>query len=252
MNFAELKQDKEKLKIAVVAVLAAVVCGVGAFQFLGGSAPAPTKPVAKKAESAPNEETKTPEDVVRSELQTMVAGLLPRRDPFMPVQMNPHLDPPIVDKGQAPEPPATDVKPVATPPQPQPESRPQPRAIRGTPAPSGGSLAPMNPMTGQLPGVSGGPVAMQIQPGTPLRQPGEPNYTVSGVVMGAKPAIIIQDDQGNQRLVRLGESIEPKMKVVAIGKDKVQVQKGKKTVTLQRTPDAPPEKSAPTPDNPTF
>ncbi|HRF61036.1 MAG TPA: hypothetical protein PLH94_14120 [Fimbriimonadaceae bacterium] len=250
MNFAELKQDKEKLKIVVVGALVAVVCGIGAFQFLGGSSPAPAKPVAKKSEAAPKDDAKTPEDAVRTELQTMVAGLLPKRDPFMPVQMNPHLDPPIVDKGQTPQPTPVDPKPIQPP---QPETRPQPRPVRGNPPTSGGSLAPMNPMVGQLPGVSGGgPVAMQIQPGTPLRQPGEPSYTVSGVVMGAKPAIIIQDDQGNQRLVRLGESIEPNMKVVAIGKDKVRVEKGKKTMTLPRTPEALPEKTTPTPDNPTF
>jgi type II secretory pathway component PulC len=68
--------------------------------------------------------------------------------------------------------------------------------------------------------------------GAPLRQPGEFAYQVKGVIVGKKPMAVFEDDNGNQRLVPLGGSLDGDSKVVAIEKGKVRIRHHGKEKTL--------------------
>lgn len=222
--------DKEKLKLIIVISLGVVILGVGAFQFMGGSEPA-KKPVAKKpAESTPAKDVKSepPVDERKVELARLIAGAYPQRDPFKPTS--------IPDEPPAPEQPP--VTPDAA--KPQPVRNP-------APAPMGGSIAPVDPMAGLPAAVPNGAIgnpntALAVQPGVPLRQPGEPAYSVAGVVIGKERMVILQDDQGNQIIRRLGDRLDGSTKITAIDKGAVKVSNGKKTMKLAPVPaeEAPP------------
>lgn len=225
---------KDKQKVIILAVLGIVIVGVGAFQFLGGSSPEPPK-TAKKAEAdaKPKAGEEPVVDEKKVELTKLITGALPARDPFRP---SPFEQP--------------DTVALATP-QPSPAGSSQPRVPR--PAPIGGAVAPMNPMGG-LPaavpnGTIGGPggASVAIQPGAPLRQPGEPPYSVAGVVIGKERMVVLQDDDGNQRLVKVGDSLDGNTRIVSVERGKVKVRAGSKTVELQPVPKDTPR---PDPSNP--
>lgn len=224
MENSQVTGGKEKQKIIVVAVLGVVIVGVGAFQFMGGGSPEPQK-AAKKSETASKSQSgdEPVMDEKKVELTKLITGSLPARDPFRPS--------PIED--------ATDPVALVAPPSPQPAASP-PRGPR--PSPMAGGVAPMNPMgslpaampNGAIGAVGGTPVA--LQPGAPLRQPGEPAYSVAGVVIGKERMVVLQDDNGNQRLLKVGESLDGNTKVVSVEKGKVKVRAGGKTVELQPIP----------------
>jgi hypothetical protein len=64
------------------------------------------------------------------------------------------------------------------------------------------------------------------------------SYRVSGVIVGARPAAVFTDPQGNQRLVSVGSSLDGDSKVVAIERGQVTVEhRGKKLrLSLGGTP----------------
>lgn len=57
--------------------------------------------------------------------------------------------------------------------------------------------------------------------------------------------VVLQDDDGKQRLVRVGENLDPNTKVVSVEKGKVKVRAGGKTVELQPVPKDVPAAPAP-------
>jgi hypothetical protein len=199
-----LKDDKKKL--AVVGVLAFIVIGVGAFQFMG-SGSTPTKkapPAAKKQDLAANtadqNKIKNPE----------FANPLPERDPFKSTED------------------------AATPPQqpkaPTPPSRPAPPRMSGSLDGPGGTL----PTAGGI-----GTIApLQITPPAPVF-----NYRLSGLILGRHPAAVFTDTadkSGSQRLVPIGGSLDGDTQLVAVSKGRAVVSfKGKHLrLTLGGTPDA--------------
>lgn len=235
----------EKKKIIILGVLAVVIVGVGAFQFTASSGPAaPPKEAAKSeggkatdgqpAEAATKDGAQTASQpgtpteqaagegeadvdplarAVRGPASDPLMGLYARglapRDPFMPAG--------AVAAAKAPEPPA----------EPKPEPKPAPRPQPKTRPPR--ELPPFAVTPGPLPGV-GGPI--EIQPGAPLRQPGEFSYSVSGVIVGAKPAAVFTDDSGRQRLVPAGGALDGDSRVVSVTADKVVIRHRGKTLTL--------------------
>lgn len=216
--------DKDKKKVLIVGVLGVVVLGVGAFQLLGGSSEAP-KPAVTKSAAKADAKTVDPDAEQKKEISKLVASSLPQKDPFEPGTLPD--DPTKVQPKTEPEPPKAPTK------------SPLMRGTRRTG--SNYSVPPVSPMVGQLPDPSGsigsgqpGPNGVGLQPGKPLRQPGEFAYSVNGVVLGNKPAAVFQDDNGNQRLVAVGGSVDGDSRVVSIERGKVTVQhKGKKlTLTM--------------------
>jgi hypothetical protein len=63
-------------------------------------------------------------------------------------------------------------------------------------------------------------------------------FQVKGVIVGQKPMAVIEDDNGSQRLVPLGGSVDSDSTVVGIEKGKVKIRhKGKnKTLNLPEGP----------------
>ncbi len=188
---------KDKQKLIIVGVLGVLVIGIGAFQFMGGEPP--KKPVAKKAatdaEAKKATESTEPVDEKKIDLGRLIAGTLPQRDPFRPVDIPAVPDPkPSGQPTEAAKPDAV----AQTPPKPEP-TRPRQPNMGSMRPPSMSGQAPMNPMAGLPPeGAIGGGPGVAIQSAAPLRQPGEPAYSVAGVVIGKEKMVVLQDDNGNQ------------------------------------------------------
>ena len=220
-----MKDDKKKL--VILGVLAVVILGVGGFTMMGGgaSAPAPTESKPKTEETADTggktgtttgEEAKVGEvgpDGKLADGTTPVAGapeqfaglqavndLLPR-DPFQA---------PAGFKGSKPTPPPT--------PQPAPVKPPTTRGPKADPG-----MKPWSP----------GPLAGNVPDGgspLPSNLPVTPTYKVKGVLLGAKPIVVIEDSNGGQKLVPLGGSIDGDTQVTGIRKGSVTIRhKGKET-----------------------
>lgn len=252
-----IKNDAEKKKMIVLGVLVAVICGVGAFQFVSGSSePAPTAKKEEKKESAPSGPIKNDIDTAKnvaasgnsatasangamppggpngevtdvtssvaanfpgdSPLRKLYAYKLPTRDPF--------ADTTNVPKTDAVQQPSQPTQPTSKPP-------------RTGSRPPMSELGPLDPSQFQLPGANGG---ISVTPGVGLPVADAFNYRVTGVIEGARPAAVFSDDQGNQRLIAAGDSIDGDSKVLSVSKGKVVVShKGKKiTLTMGGQPDA--------------
>lgn len=210
---------KEKKQILILVVLAIVVLGVGAFQFVG-TKPAPA--VATNSETPVDEEATTVDEADPSLLvdengvplptlnaagQEIVA--LAPRDPFQVPSSELTANAP-----QVPPAPVQNISPPVTRP-----SNPR------------GNDPYIPPMSGSLPsGGSGfagsGPVAIVES---------VPNYRVMGVIIGEKPMAVFEDEKGNQRLVPLGGSIDGDTTVTKIERGKVTLRhRGKdKTLVIQ-------------------
>lgn len=213
----------EKKKMMVLVALVVVVIAVGAFQFMGGSKPAPSTTASTTDKTTPDSttsDTKTAEGTgegststdetgtgeagtVGTKVATNAAGEqvkeLTPRDPFQ-------VPGDVVAMNQ-------------TPVEPTPEKH--------TPKPSsmGGGLNPYNP-------TGSGPI---LPPGggqlVPVSEP-EPTFRVMGVLVGAHPMAVFEDDKGNQRLVALGGSVDGDTKVTKIERGRVTVVRHGKETTL--------------------
>lgn len=231
------KPVSDKQKFIVIGVLAALVLGIGAFQFMGGEAP--KKPSAKKSSDTVKDAKGEPLDESKAALTKLIATNLPARDPFRPADIPGMPEPqksPDTTKAPDPEPPK--VEPSKTP----------TREVAGTTGSPGilkGSI-PVDPMGGLPPAGGGGPKVM-VQPGAPLRAPGEPPYSVAGVIIGKEKMVVLQTDSGSQVLVKLGDKIDGDNRVVSIeAGGKVRVKSGKKTSTLPSIPSEVPKPGGPT------
>ncbi|MFM9874420.1 MAG: hypothetical protein ACKVQS_13270 [Fimbriimonadaceae bacterium] len=208
----------DKKKMLVLGVLALLLVAVGAFSFLsGGNSSASAELTTTKADAKttavddtdPNavkgegdlktetDPTKNPDGTPKDGLLAMVP--LAPRDPFtIPAQL--------------------DTRPKQEPVKPVPVANTQVPTTLGNNRPEGNR--PFPPPMGELPGGGiGGGVPMAVVP----------QYTVKGIILGAKPLAVFQDSSGNQKLVSLGGSIDGDTTVVAIEKGKVTVSyKGKR------------------------
>lgn len=214
-----MKNVSDKKKLIVVSALAVVIFGIGAFQLVSMNA----GPDVASAKAKPKEPAVTPEprDATTDEMATMLAQVLPERDPFRPGRLNSLIP-------DEPEPVKTE--PVRTQPVARRNNPPRPLVNRG-----GGDILPLLPpmpstMAGGL--AAQAPGGMNVQPGAPLRQPGEFAYNLSGVVLGRKPVAVLRDDQGNERLVPLGGQIDSRSRLEKIEDGKVTIRHNGKTVTL--------------------
>jgi hypothetical protein len=186
----EKKPLDEKKKVAVLGALFVLVIGIGAFQFIGGSEPAPVakKPEEKKtdAKSAEANKPKNP----------TVAFDLPARDPF-----------------DAPE-PATPGAATSRAPEPTKIRQPRPEDLEPT-RPIG-----ITPLPGKLPMPEGNG---QSTPPPAVREEPKFNYSVAGVMLGDVKLAVFKDAGGAQRLIREGGSLDGDTQVVSIEKGKVTV-----------------------------
>jgi hypothetical protein len=199
-----MKDDKKK--VIVVGVLVVALAGVGAFTMLGGSspAPAPTATASKDASSDKDKKDAAAEDV-EGPKNPLYAADLAQRDPFQPRAIP--VDPAVAAAQKAAAP-----------------TLPTPPKSRRSARVGGGGYTSIPPVqiSGSLPE---GPIG--LTPTGP--DPSTFNYSVSGVIVGQRPAAVFTDSQGNQRLVPVGGSLDGDSKVVSIDKGQVTVEhRGKK------------------------
>ncbi len=178
--------NSDKKKVLILGVMGVVLFGVGAFQFIGTGAPAPSS--NKKETDKATQETTAEAGAAKSD--NVYAGApLTQRDPFAP-QIAPKVDPNQVAAN----------------------STPKPSPTRGL-DPMGAPVPPMPPMAGDMGSL---PQPSQYPNG---QNPGEntgngasnggaePSFRLSGVVIGDRPIAVIQVDGGKQRMVRVGDSV---------------------------------------------
>jgi hypothetical protein len=191
----------DKKKLAILGVLVLVVLAIGAYSFVpkgGDPAPAPVasdqKPEGDKAVAEEVPPMKNP----------MLADNRPTVDPFaIPVQpINPELrsTPSSMDPGK--------VRPTGI----------------------GGLKPPKGSLGGVLPGAEpgAGPAAEKVEPAIPPF-----TYTVSGVVIGRKPAAVFRDAEGKQKLISQGALLDGDTKVESVNLSFVAVSYHGKTLKLK-------------------
>ncbi|MES1227346.1 MAG: hypothetical protein ABUL72_01665 [Armatimonadota bacterium] len=262
---------KNNQKTLIVAALAVVLLGVGAFTFLPQlTAPKPTVVAVKTAPAVgtpTTADTKVPESpgkpVVGDSIQTP-ASVPGTGDPNAPI--DPTKAP--TDPTKAPSDPA--LKPDGTKPEESSKLRDpfaKPSNVSGfssnlanapvtpagvkpaTPLPgtpgassaprSGGSqpwLQPLNPGGGSLPAIGSTPLPMGggggSLPTAAAATPKGPRYKLKGVLRGTVNVAVFEDSDGNQRMVRVGEQCDAKTKVTGISQGKVTVKEDGKDKTL--------------------
>lgn len=210
------KASNDKQKVLILGALFVVMIGVGAFTFMGSSGAAPAPVTAAEGEGSG---VTPPEPSVVDGTGTAAAAaaatnpeaqpgvpvesLYAQRDPFKPVDAKAESDltPPLAESTPPPAPPT------------------KPARI-ATAAP----LPPMDPMGGSvqpLPGASGNVPGPGQMPGMgATNEPPKPSYRVSGVITGDRPMAVLEDSDGKQRLVKVGDRVDGR-RVVAIRRGKV-------------------------------
>jgi hypothetical protein len=178
----------EKKKLMVVGALAIVFVGVGVFTFTRSpEAPAASAETtaSKDQDALAGAEGEGKDEPLKNPLLAMD---LPRRDPFAP--------------------PLSPVQPQGFQPQPTPVGR-RPMVNFAPPKNSLNTIS-LWPESNKETGV---------EEVTPVKVP-EPelpfSYTVSGVVIGRRPAVVFRDSQGNQKLVTEGASLDGDTTVTAV------------------------------------
>jgi hypothetical protein len=177
----------DKKKVTIISLLGVCLVGVGAFQFLSGGAekPAPSKPKPSHT-SLENPENGT--GLIMAENN----GFDPYNEAFkFPVNQHDPFRPQPTSL-MNPNVPKNPTGPIPRPPTPKGPTQPW--------------IPPVTPNVG-------------IQPGTPLQT--DFPYTLSGIILGSRPAAVFTDESGNQRLVQIGGSLDPDCKVISVGKGKV-------------------------------
>ncbi len=197
-----MNQDKKKL--IVIGSLVMVICAVGAFTMMGGggSGKATTSgKTTKKTDTKVADNTAPPVDKAQQAIDKILTsfnayGSSESRDPFAtPAGAVKPVDPPKNDN--------TVKQPTARPPR------------TSFPRPDFGSLPPVNP------GI-GANLPTQIVP----------RFKVKGVLVGARPIVVVEDSNGNQRLVPEGGQLDPTTRVTSIEKGQITVNENGKSKTL--------------------
>jgi hypothetical protein len=251
---------KNNQKTLIVIALAVVLLGVGAFTILPsltGPAPTPTATVAAKvapkaelgtkaptAKDLPTDKTGVPADPKAPAAPTDGSEAV---DPTKPADSKGAVQPKFDESSKLRDPfakPSTvsGVSSDATSHTPAPTT-PKPAAMQGSSsmptAPKGQGkqpwLPPLSPNGGSLPSAGSSPLPMGggagSQNGAPAFRSG-PRYKLKGVVQGAVSLAVLEDADGNQRMVRLGEQCDADTKVTGISKGRITVQEKGKEKTL--------------------
>jgi len=192
----------DKKKLIVLGAMGVVLLGVGVIQFTKGSGtPAPAPAVTASTPSSDSRLASNADgkgDAVPAQQNDLVSGSYPEHDPFKPLVSDTAL-------------------------QPAPTPNPIPNHMGSHPM-------PVDPMPGVLPGgdVAGGST-------TPL-VPAPPRYgfSLTGVILGRKPAAVFVDAQGAQHLIELGGRLDGDTQLVDLAKDHVvlRIKDQTKTLTL--------------------
>ncbi len=212
-------------QLAIVGVLAAVLLAVGAFQFMGPSPtpvpPAETTVAGGEPTEAPLEgeglvEGKVPSDPVREALLSYATSSATPRDPFKPAGS-------LAQEYAMP--PGKVAPPVPAPVVGNPNEGRSGRSGRN----SNLEIGAMNPMGGSFPdgGSIGlaptGPVASGADPGGPSTITGGSSYKVKGIIVGTTRMVVLEDADGNQKLVPEGGSVDGDTTVVKVQGNTVKI-----------------------------
>jgi hypothetical protein len=194
-----------KKKLIVIGVLGAVLLAVGVFQFTSSSEPQPSsspKPPSAGADAGAPAKTadgdNTDPAAVDDPIRKLYVQALPTRDPFQ--RLGAELEGEPLPKGTS--------------------------TLRPTPP----AVPPMK-LDGVLPDLNGS-LPTGLTPGAPLRRPGEFAYTLSGVILGSRPAAVFTDDSGNQKLVLLGSAVDGDSRLVGLTKGHATISHQGKTLTF--------------------
>jgi hypothetical protein len=119
-------------------------------------------------------------------------------------------------------------------------------AIAYRPKPKGGGLGsgvnpwPVGPDNVQLPDVQGGgPGTSQGGGMNGMPSIDDVPYKVNGVINGRRPAVVVSDAGGGQRLVKVGSKLDPDTEVIGIQRGKMVVRKNGKVKTISIEEAAP-------------
>jgi hypothetical protein len=171
----------EKKKLIVVGVLVVLLVAVGVFTMMPKGQPVPTAASDAKPETALNLQAPPPE----GPKNPLLAANLSQRDPFsIEVPLAPVIKP---GNPGGPSNPAAFVHPTTM------------KELKG-------SLLPGATADGSV-GGAGQVVAPAIPPFS---------YTVTGVVVGRKPAAVFRDPTGNQKLIAQGGQLDGDTKVESV------------------------------------
>ena|GEM_PF-1944736 len=200
--------NDEKKKIIILGCLGAVILCVGAFQIMGGKKPPPppATPTPSSSESASTSDSTDVADATSATKPALgpdgkplpsgavvlknpqVATPLPVRDPFQP----PASAMPVVSMYHPFHPQVSRVNSMG-------------RII----TPLGGST--LGPVTPSAPT----PIPPAVE--TPF------TYKLVGCISGDRPAALLQDSAGNQKVVPVGDAIDGESRLVSIGQGSVTV-----------------------------
>lgn len=223
-----MKNSNNTKQIAIVGVLAAVLLAVGAFQFMGPSPapvvpPADTTTAANEPAGAPVEggdvvEGTIPSDPVREALLSYATSNATPRDPFKPSG----------SLAQEYAMPQGKVAPASAAPAPIVGNPDEGRVSRPSRTPRQ-DIPAMNPMGGSFPdgGSMGlaptGPIAEGANPGVPGTITGGSSYKVKGIIVGTTRMVVLEDADGNQKLVPEGGSVDGDTTVVKVQGNTVKI-----------------------------
>lgn len=192
--------NREKKQLVVVGVLVVLVLGIGAFQFTRQDAPPPPASTKEKAKSVDETEKTAVPTKNYPELMD-----LQQRDPFEIAAFV---------AGSNPQP---TIAPI-----------PKPAPVSGTvitdPSKKGLDALPGPELPWQAGGIGD---VKPIEPPKPVF-----GYTLVGIVEGAHPMAVFQDEKGNQQLVEAGQSIGSSATITHISRGKVRVKFNAETLVL--------------------
>jgi hypothetical protein len=209
--------NREKKQMMVLGALALMIVAVGAFQFMGSSAP---EPAPAKVEAKADAESGKQEGEKLAVLNPKFSSPYSRRDPF---SLAPFARP---QQPAAPAATAEDPKPV----------KPALDTSRSTKTATTGKQWP-------APFDQGGRIELPpagTEKGTSKQhEPYEPpapefGYSLVGTIQGDKPAAVLSDSAGNQRLVAVGQHIDGDSVLVSVtgGKAIVRFNGGRQTLSI--------------------
>lgn len=240
--------NKNKKQTIIIAALGVVLLAVGAFQFVGlsqpivieetgeestteGEAAAPAVAVAGAEPAKSPEQAEAERKMLEQQIETILAATVTPRDPFRP-------------KGAVSVPAAGAAAPAPAQPQSPrvvgngaapPIETPRPRRNGSSNFPDLAVFDPFSAPSG--PGVlplPGGEMGGAKAPGaSPAEIPKEPSYKVAGVIVGKTRMAIVEDSNGNQKLVKEGDAIDGKKTIVGIDSGRVSVRENGKTKVIE-------------------
>jgi hypothetical protein len=200
----------EKKKLIVLLALVAVIACVGVFQLMGHSAPPPKPPVPAPApivaQAAPDPTGKPGATSTKDAIKNPeVSNELPLRDPF---------NAPADTKARVPVVAAPKVE------RPVPFSRLNSSANSFRPLSPVGKIGELSPLPTTMSGASTRPSAVEDKPF---------GYKVVGSISGDRPAVVLEDASGNQKLVPVGSAVDGESRVTSVENGAVTIKyRGKK------------------------